>query len=370
MNKNVPFYDFFYKVISNGIKEEEHSEDTRKVYLINIFTFVAILFLLPLGINALLLSSYFIALALLGITFILLVNFIYLRMSYKKNLAAYVISGLFFLLMTYLIYAGGIDQTGPLWAYPLPIILMFLLGFKKGLFYNILFILVNAFILFLPEISLLSASYSESFKLRIILSLILVIFLASASEYLLERAFNKMKELKKTLEKISRQDPLTGLHNRRVYDEDIYDIHNTDGVILICDIDNFKKINDTYGHTVGDRVLVEVSNYIKRNTRQEDVAIRWGGEEFFIFLTHTTLEDGYRISELLRKCIETLPIKTNNDESINITISIGLSIVNETITLASAITSADNAMYLAKKSGRNRIEIDELTRVRENFNLI
>lgn len=231
---------------------------------------------------------------------------------------------------------------------------MFLLGFRQGLFYLILFLIINSFILFFPEESLLPALYPYDFKVRIILSFLLVTFLASASEYLLERAFNGMKELKNTLEVTSRQDPLTGLRNRRAYDEDIYNLNSTSGVILMCDIDHFKNINDTYGHTVGDFVLVEVSECIRKMIREKDLAIRWGGEEFFIFLPNTTVIDGYNVSQKLRKSIENLSLYTDENKLIYITMSIGLSHMDDSISLGQAITNADNAMYRAKNEGRNR----------------
>ena len=356
MSMALPLKNRFFKFISIGIADQENTEQVRKTYLINIFSFVALLFLLPLGASSFLSALYPLSFALLGIAFILVLNYFYLKVTHNQNLAAYTISALFFFLMTYLIYAGGVSNTGPLWAYPLPIILMFLLGFRKGLFFIVLFIIINAVLLFFIDGDLLTSSYPYDFKVRIILSLILVTFLASASEYLLEKSFNDMQELKKSLELISRQDPLTGLFNRRIYDEDI-NKDDIQGVVLMCDIDHFKKINDYYGHTSGDIVLVQVAECIRKNIRKEDLAIRWGGEEFFIYLANSSLTNGYIVSEKLRQSIEKLPIRTCEDALVKVTISIGMSVVDHTTHFDQAIKNADDAMYMAKNSGRNKTKI-------------
>lgn len=112
MSSKLPFKDKFFKLVSSRVSDENHTLDVRKAYLVNIFNLVAILFSLPLGLNALFLSMYPLALTLLGITFILIINHIYLKVTHDQKSAAYVLSGLFFILMTYLVYTGGINQTG------------------------------------------------------------------------------------------------------------------------------------------------------------------------------------------------------------------------------------------------------------------
>ena len=352
-----PIKEHLFKHIRTGIADYENTEQVRRAYLINIFTFVAILFVFPLGINAYVASLYPLSVSLLGIAFILIVNYLYLKATHNQNIAAFTISALFFMLMTYLVYDGGVSNTGPLWVYPLPIILMFLLGFRQGLFYMALFILINAFILFAPDNSLLQSSYPYAFKVRIILSLVLVTSLASAYEYLREKSFNDMRELRNILEHTSRQDPLTGLYNRRAYMNDVSRLSDTRGAVLMCDIDHFKAINDFYGHTSGDKILVQVAECIRENIRKEDLGIRWGGEEFFIFIPNSTIMNGYVVGEKLRKSIASLSMHGHNDAKIKVTISIGVSTTDDFISLDEAIKNADNAMYTAKEEGRNRTAI-------------
>jgi len=120
----------------------------------------------------------------------------------------------------------------------------------------------------------------------------------------------------------------------------------------MCDMDLFKKVNDNYGHDTGDFVLQEVAHAIQSMLRKEDIAVRWGGEEFFVFLPLTSMEDGSLVAEKIRQSIENLSL-VYNGHSIKITLSIGMEEVSDTITLANAISHADTAMYQAKKAGRN-----------------
>ena len=357
MNIFLRFKKHLFKFINSGISNDHNLEEVRKTQVFNLFTIIGILFLLPLGINAIIKNLYTLGFVLLGVAFFIYMNYIFLKITHNTKVSSYSISLFLFFFMTYMIYDGGVANTGPLWIYPLPIIFMFILGFRKGLFFIIVFITFNALILFFPNESGLNAVYTNDFKLRMLLSLMLITFFASGYEYLREKSFVDMKALKKEVEDLSRQDPLTGLYNRRVYQNDLSTLKGSMGAILICDIDNFKNINDLYGHAVGDNVLVKIAECIRKNIRKEDLAIRWGGEEFFIYLNNSTLENAYIISEKLRKSIASLSIYHSDNIAINTTMSIGVSIIDGTLTFDEAIRNADCAMYRAKKAGRNRTEV-------------
>jgi diguanylate cyclase (GGDEF)-like protein len=158
-------------------------------------------------------------------------------------------------------------------------------------------------------------------------------------------------------------DPLTGLYNRTGYNLLIYDLVNkcqenkTKLSIAMIDIDHFKKINDTYGHDVGDTVLITVANILKNSLRKDDYIIRWGGEEFIVILVDANCEDSKKVVDRIRENlmkIEIKPIKWS------ITFSSGIAggVIPKTIEeIEKWIKEADGALYRAKESGRNRVEV-------------
>jgi diguanylate cyclase (GGDEF)-like protein len=159
------------------------------------------------------------------------------------------------------------------------------------------------------------------------------------------------------------QDQLTGTLNRNFLEENAKKLllkfklaYNNTGVIML-DIDDFKKINDTYGHGTGDLALIEVAKTIKKLLRKEDLLIRYGGEEFVILLPNCDLEDTYLIAEKIRKEVEKIKIPLQN-KKLSLTISLGITTIkDEDKTIFDSIKRADKALYKAKKSGKNKVAI-------------
>ncbi|OMH40138.1 hypothetical protein BLW93_06690 [Desulfurobacterium indicum] len=123
----------------------------------------------------------------------------------------------------------------------------------------------------------------------------------------------------------------------------------------MIDIDYFKRINDTYGHEVGDLVLKFIVDKIRSLIRSSDILVRYGGEEFIIYLPHTTLKDALKLAERIRKGIEDMIIDTEDGKKIRVTISLGVAERDLGETLEQVIKKADEALYRAKKHGRNRV---------------
>ena len=340
-----------------GFYHKDNSEEALKTYLIYSFSLIGFVFIFGLGLKGMHTSAHTLTAILLGGSVVLLLNLFYLKQTENYMFSGYVVLYFFFILMLYLIYTGGVDNTGPLWIFCLPPIALYIHGFKRGLFDLSIFLFFAIFILYYPDRNFLATEYTSAFKLRIILSFVLIVFLSSVYEYSREKSSKKMIKMRKDLEFYLRRDELTGLYNRRGYQDNIGKIQGSYGAILMCDIDNFKKVNDTYGHAVGDFTIKEVSQSIKNNLRKQDVAIRWGGEEFFIFLSETTRENAYLVSEKLRESIENLTIRYNNEIVFSVTLSIGVAIVNEEISLEKAIKNADDAMYISKNAGRNKSSV-------------
>ncbi len=166
--------------------------------------------------------------------------------------------------------------------------------------------------------------------------------------------------LQSSLKQKSIIDQLTGLHNRRFMDETLKlessrMVRNKYKVgIIMLDVDHFKKFNDTYGHDCGDAVLKSLGEFLKKNTRGEDIACRYGGEEFVIVLINTTLEGlQKKAGEICAKIRETLVVK-HKKQSYKITVSVGSALCPvHAITLSDALEMADAALYEAKNMGRD-----------------
>lgn len=161
----------------------------------------------------------------------------------------------------------------------------------------------------------------------------------------------------RALKRLAAIDKLTGSYNRRKFEEIIereiqrFRRLNKPLSMIIFDIDNFKKINDTYGHNIGDYVLKKIATIVKKTIRKVDYCIRWGGEEFLIISAETDKEKAYVLAERLRKGIQNF--KFNNVAQI--TISCGVAEFKKEDTKNTLIKRADDAMYKAKRSGRNRV---------------
>ena len=176
--------------------------------------------------------------------------------------------------------------------------------------------------------------------------------------------FNLHKEIKLVQDKIikmSTRDELTGLYNYRYFIETLQQVFSAskrykyDLVVCMMDIDYFKKINDNYGHPAGDDVLVTFGKLLKENTRESDLACRYGGEEFGILLPHTSIENAFIVMERFRKVLEKTEFSYKG-KRFSVTVSIGLTILSgdNKKTTDQLIDEADQALYKAKKSGRNK----------------
>lgn len=177
----------------------------------------------------------------------------------------------------------------------------------------------------------------------------------------IERDVTEQKNIEKKLLFLSKTDPLTALLNRRSFEEilenELSRFKRSDEIysLLMFDIDNFKQINDNYGHAVGDTVIQTIAKSCQSILRLQDKAARIGGEEFCVILPSTTKNVALAVAEKLRENVANLCIPTTN-EDIRITISLGVSEIEEGDSEHTAIIKrADEKMYEAKKSGKNRV---------------
>lgn len=173
------------------------------------------------------------------------------------------------------------------------------------------------------------------------------------------------------------KDRLTGLNNRAFFDQvfnqqlNLAKRYNTDLSLLFLDIDNFKEINDRFGHQAGDFVLCKIAAIINSRKRESDIAIRYGGEEFILLMPHTGSINGFILAERIREAVSTSTIRYNK-EVISLTISGGLaSYPIDGDTVESILKNADRAVYISKGAGKNMISLfkkDKRRYLRIKFN--
>jgi diguanylate cyclase (GGDEF)-like protein len=173
------------------------------------------------------------------------------------------------------------------------------------------------------------------------------------------RLFEKINEMATT-------DGLTGLNNRRHFFELVnrefirYKRYNAPLSVFMMDIDHFKRVNDSYGHAIGDRVLIHLAKKLTGLVRDSDIVGRYGGEEFAVILPETTVEIAVVIAERVRKSVEDDALATEEFGDIKYTLSIGVSMCTHDVqTVAEIFETADKGLYEAKATGRNKVVVKQ-----------
>ena len=176
----------------------------------------------------------------------------------------------------------------------------------------------------------------------------------------LEERNQTIREQSDLLKELSIRDPLTGLYNRRHFDEHAEALfaqavrYKQPLSFAIADADYFKKINDQFTHAVGDEVLRHIAAILRSKTRQSDIAARYGGEEFVVALPHTSLEPALTLCEKLRAEVESHPWHSLHPE-LRVTMSLGVCDSLQLGTWSKVMAAADKSLYQAKSAGRNRV---------------
>ena len=164
------------------------------------------------------------------------------------------------------------------------------------------------------------------------------------------------------------KDPLTGLYNRRYFSDQAQVIQESSKryafpvSLVLCDIDNFKAVNDTFGHEAGDYVIKDFAGKLSGFIREGDLLARFGGEEFVLLLPQTKIENAQKFAERLRQIIEQSDIQVRG-KSINYTASFGVSQLLNHGDLDFSLNAADEALYRAKSEGRNKVKVSPLAAV-------
>jgi diguanylate cyclase len=185
----------------------------------------------------------------------------------------------------------------------------------------------------------------------------------------LEHSRNQIEKLRWNLaeaQELGMRDPLTSLNNRRCFDinlaKEIADAHTqkSEMCLVMGDIDNFKSINDTFGHQIGDEILKMFAKLLTQNVKGRDTVARFGGEEFAIILPETTLPDAANLTENIRAQLEEKQLALNSGEPIGkITASFGVAQLAPADDPDALVQRADARLYEAKCAGRNRVAVDQ-----------
>lgn len=254
----------------------------------------------------------------------------------------------FFWLVT-----GDVEWAGMLWCLVMLPLFFHLLGHKKGSKLVLAITLISAAVLLWPNTEYLHATYSLDMSYRFLLA-----YLVFMVEYVHYQTRQRFQEAREHLNYQARTDELTGLANRRGFKEYLGESEQRREsgkglfAVIIGDLDNFKQINDEYGHEVGDFVLQEVGHTLKKLVRAEDLVVRWGGEEFLILMADTDLTGAEVLAEKVRHEIASTSVVVDGGQ-VTVTMSLGVDAQKPQGDLYFTLGAADRAMYEAKRRGRD-----------------
>ncbi|MCG7945444.1 MAG: GGDEF domain-containing protein [Candidatus Thiodiazotropha taylori] len=342
----------------NSIEVERRRIQYHLIFLIGAFILAA--FALASYINLRYEIAYFLfgsLLAAIGIN-------IFVLKTENHKIAAWLYSTVMLVQVVYLIISGGVEATGPLWTYPIVVIIISLLGHLHGYFLSLFVIALLSVLLGFGDSYGLTPHYTDAFKIRFIATLFALSWLVWSLEFSRAKAAALLNGLNQQILDISRTDQLTGLLNRRGLEENFNsEVNRSQRVnqsfsLALMDIDDFKAMNDRYGHLLGDEILKQIANVVQSQIRNIDTLARWGGEEFAILLDKSSLADAAYIADKVRKAIQELnPEQSQISE--RITISIGVAEYQPGQSMLELFDAADNALYLAKRCGKNCVRTTE-----------
>jgi diguanylate cyclase (GGDEF)-like protein len=329
-------------------------------HVVAVFSLVGMSILATMAVIALFNQTYILAVTLFGSSLLFFMGYyVYKKFNNSIFSSAIVLYSLYS-LMFYLVYTGGVAQTGPLWIFIIPPISLFIQGLKYGLVNIAMFVAVISIIMFIPTDVMTHAPYSMEFKLRLLYSFLTVTALSALYEYSRERSYKSALRLSEKYQQLANFDPLTQLSNRRgalaiLQQEQARISRKEDPLsIILCDIDYFKKVNDLYGHNAGDAILIALAKIFMSNMREQDSIARWGGEEFLFILPQTTAANANVVAEKIRGQIQN-HTTFYQDKAIKVTSSMGIEQFDGTKSIDEVINSADKHLYKAKDAGRNQV---------------
>ncbi|WP_370979384.1 GGDEF domain-containing protein [Agaribacterium sp. ZY112] len=263
------------------------------------------------------------------------------------------------LLCLFLAAHGATDNSGLMWVAVFPSVLYNLLRVKIAACINTLLVFCVVYILFTSN-----PFYFATYAFYVKIGGTGALLLASAFTFFQarERELNAIavNHLNHELHHIASTDELTGLANRRdmslrlEFECKRVKRSNSDFALILCDIDYFKKINDSFGHSEGDKALQAFAKLLTSSFRDTDKVGRWGGEEFLVILPNTNLHEAISLADKVRKSICQASLLPNTPNRL-VTMSAGISCSSQSHDMTELLGIADSNLYTAKNSGRNRV---------------
>ncbi|WP_019556160.1 GGDEF domain-containing protein [Thiomicrorhabdus arctica] len=340
-----------------NIAFEDHNA-YRKLLLVNVLLLITSVTLLSFALlsalsfdNALIASIDFLA------GFLALYAYLDLRFSQNIDKSINIGVATLFIFFLGLAYTQHNNDFILIWTIFFPIFVMTLKGHKEGIIITLVFYSILFFVVYQGIGSWQNGAWNFQSFIRFAIASLILTYIIYVKESALNQLIQKEHSALNELKRLSITDSLTGLFNRRYINKKLeleinLAIQNTTPLSLaILDIDNFKEINDQYGHNHGDYVLQEVSDLLRLHLPQEELLARWGGEEFLIIFPNQSIETAMQLCNEIREKI----IHHRCDTPINITASFGVAEYKIGNEHNAFIARADNALYQAKKSGRNQV---------------
>ncbi len=345
--------------ILKEFQENYHDYTYRRTLLFLLLNVAMALVAIVMTILNITTSQYILMYVTAGFALLCIINIAFVRIGFINNNIVYVMFAIeTAALFGYFIVSGTPDGFSILWTLLAPAFALAIFGKRNGVIYSVAIFLMVAFFLWVPfGKSLLQYDYSATLMLRFPVLYVGMFLTSWCLDVVRLGVYGNLEKTEEKSRYLYRHDALTGVYSRHAFSEHVKNIFGDERDIalsaIMLDIDNFKAINDKYGHNAGDEVLKMVAKVIVENVCDDCIYCRWGGEEFLIVMKCE--HDAYYIAEKIRKTAESNLI-IHDDEEIRITLSAGIAVADKLgeDMLEKFIDCADNAMYTAKASGKNQ----------------
>jgi diguanylate cyclase (GGDEF)-like protein len=349
-----------YKWWQNWLTNNQHftkeNSDYRRIVMINVTLSLMILVLLGYGVFNIVTVDYKLAIAEFIAAIIAIALLVFFKLTHRIETTSMIGTGLLLSALTAVMLLDEQQTYIYVWALTMPAVSFFILGRIRGIIASLLFGVFTALLIIFyapanggPAFELFG--FINLFGPYVATSVIIGYFEVSRMDSLEE-----MRKINKELRILSETDKLTSIYNRLKLDEALnQEIRKAEQSrkplsIIMIDVDNFKVINDTYGHLMGDSVLTQTAYLLRKEVGNTKIIGRWGGEEFLIICPYTDLETAGNLARKLGKLIEVFSF----DGKATITISLGVASYHPGDTIETIIRRADHALYEAKNRGKNR----------------